>query len=185
MGATPNVSLSEWKNTIRTNLISAFLGAKYQLPTMLDRSGGSLIFTSTFVGTPYQSGLLFLFLATASFNKAVNLAGITGAKLGNMQSMRGRRRGMNSIHHNEAFQPTSPLTRCRSWAWATLKISARLSHHSMKALPSKPETPRPRCIPGARRLGFAVATPTYVLSPLSSLKNLAGRLATCRELLTI
>lgn len=50
MGATPVVSLAEWENTIRTNLTSAFLGAKYQLPAMLDRSGGSLIFTSTFVG---------------------------------------------------------------------------------------------------------------------------------------
>jgi NAD(P)-dependent dehydrogenase (short-subunit alcohol dehydrogenase family) len=54
-GATPDVSLSEWENTVRTNLTSAFLGAKYQLPAMLDRSGGSLIFTSTFVG--YTVGL--------------------------------------------------------------------------------------------------------------------------------
>jgi len=55
MGATPDMSLSEWENTIRTNLTSAFLGAKYQLPAMLDRNGGSLIFTSTFVG--YTVGL--------------------------------------------------------------------------------------------------------------------------------
>lgn len=55
MGATPDVSLSEWEDTIRTNLTSAFLGAKYQIPAMLDRSGGSLIFTSTFVG--YTVGL--------------------------------------------------------------------------------------------------------------------------------
>jgi NAD(P)-dependent dehydrogenase (short-subunit alcohol dehydrogenase family) len=50
MGATPSVSLAEWENTLRTNLTSAFLGAKYQLPAMLERKGGSLIFTSTFVG---------------------------------------------------------------------------------------------------------------------------------------
>lgn len=55
MGATPHVSLSEWEDTVRTNLTSAFLGAKYQLPAMLDRNGGSLIFTSTFVG--YTVGL--------------------------------------------------------------------------------------------------------------------------------
>lgn len=55
MGATPDVSLSEWEDTISTNLTSAFLGAKYQIPAMLDRSGGSLIFTSTFVG--YTVGL--------------------------------------------------------------------------------------------------------------------------------
>jgi NAD(P)-dependent dehydrogenase (short-subunit alcohol dehydrogenase family) len=55
MGATPDVSLSEWEDTIRTNLTSAFLGAKYQIPAMLERSGGSVIFTSTFVG--YTVGL--------------------------------------------------------------------------------------------------------------------------------
>ncbi len=55
MGATPNVSLSEWVVTISTNLTSYFLGAKYKIPAMLDRSGGSLIFTSTFVG--YTVGL--------------------------------------------------------------------------------------------------------------------------------
>lgn len=54
-GATPDVSLSQWEETIRTNLTSAFLGAKYQIPAMLDRNGGSLIFTSTFVG--YSVGL--------------------------------------------------------------------------------------------------------------------------------
>ena len=55
MGATPDVSLSGWEDTIKTNLTSAFLGAKYQIPAMLKRGGGSLIFTSTFVG--YSVGL--------------------------------------------------------------------------------------------------------------------------------
>lgn len=50
MGATPDVSLSGWTETIETNLTSAFLGAKYQIPAMLARGGGSLIFTSSFVG---------------------------------------------------------------------------------------------------------------------------------------
>lgn len=55
MGPTPDMLLSDWEETIRTNLTSAFLGAKYQLPAMLARNGGSLIFTSTFVG--YTVGL--------------------------------------------------------------------------------------------------------------------------------
>ncbi len=55
MGATPGVSLAGWVNTIETNLTSAFLGAKYQIPAMLRRGGGSLIFTSTFVG--YTAGM--------------------------------------------------------------------------------------------------------------------------------
>ena len=70
MGATPDVSLSEWEDTIRTNLTSAFLGAKYQIPAMLDRRGGSLIFTSTFVG--YTAG----FPGTAAY--AASKAGLIG-----------------------------------------------------------------------------------------------------------
>lgn len=54
-GATPGITLSEWKNTISANLSSTFLAAKYQLPAMLERNGGSLIFTSSFVG--YTVGL--------------------------------------------------------------------------------------------------------------------------------
>jgi NAD(P)-dependent dehydrogenase (short-subunit alcohol dehydrogenase family) len=50
MGSTPNVTLVGWRETLDTNLTSAFLAAKYQIPAMLDRGGGSIIFTSTFVG---------------------------------------------------------------------------------------------------------------------------------------
>jgi NAD(P)-dependent dehydrogenase (short-subunit alcohol dehydrogenase family) len=50
MGSTADVSLIDWRETLDTNLTSAFLGAKYQIPAMLKRGGGSVIFTSTFVG---------------------------------------------------------------------------------------------------------------------------------------
>ena len=50
MGATPDIPLEGWMDTLNTNLTSAFLGAKYQLPAMVARGGGSLIFTSSFVG---------------------------------------------------------------------------------------------------------------------------------------
>ena len=70
MGATPDVSLAEWENTISTNLTSAFLGAKYQIPAMLERGGGSLIFISSFVG--YTVG----FPGTAAY--AASKAGLIG-----------------------------------------------------------------------------------------------------------
>ena len=35
MGYTPDVSLAGWRDAIETNLTSAFLAAKYQLPAML------------------------------------------------------------------------------------------------------------------------------------------------------
>jgi NAD(P)-dependent dehydrogenase (short-subunit alcohol dehydrogenase family) len=50
MGPTPSVSLAGWNETLATNLTAAFLGAKHQIPAMVERGGGSVIFTSTFVG---------------------------------------------------------------------------------------------------------------------------------------
>ncbi|BCQ35910.1 MULTISPECIES: SDR family oxidoreductase [Erwinia] len=50
MGETTGISLEGWNETIETNLTSAFLAAKYQIPAMLQRGNASLIFTSSFVG---------------------------------------------------------------------------------------------------------------------------------------
>ena len=48
--SVPDMALADWEDTLATSLSSAFLGAKYQIPAMLKRDGGSLIFTSSFVG---------------------------------------------------------------------------------------------------------------------------------------
>lgn len=80
MGATPDVSLSEWEDTIRTNLTSAFLGAKYQIPAMLERGGGSLIFTSTFVG--YTVGLPGLAAYAASKAGVIGLTQTLASEFG-------------------------------------------------------------------------------------------------------
>ncbi|WP_312944154.1 SDR family oxidoreductase [Agrobacterium sp.] len=45
------VDVAEWQGTITTTLTSAFLASRAQIPAMLARGGGSLIFTSSFVGT--------------------------------------------------------------------------------------------------------------------------------------
>ncbi|OJF96422.1 SDR family oxidoreductase [Pararhizobium antarcticum] len=45
------VALSEWQETLATNLTSAFLASRRQIPAMLERTGGAIIFTSSFVGT--------------------------------------------------------------------------------------------------------------------------------------
>lgn len=50
MGPTPAISVAGWRQALDINLTSAFLGAKYQIPEMLKRGSGSVIFTSTFVG---------------------------------------------------------------------------------------------------------------------------------------
>lgn len=50
MGPTPGIALDAWTETLQTNLTAAFLGAKHQIPALRKRGGGSVIFTSTFVG---------------------------------------------------------------------------------------------------------------------------------------
>lgn len=50
MGPTIDLSAAAFNEAITTNLIAAFLGAKYQLAAMLRRGAGSLIFTSSMAG---------------------------------------------------------------------------------------------------------------------------------------
>ncbi|GAC1032137.1 SDR family oxidoreductase [Pseudomonas sp. No.21] len=50
LGAVTDISVEGWHDTIDTNLTSAFLCARHQIPELLKRPGGSLIFTSSFVG---------------------------------------------------------------------------------------------------------------------------------------
>lgn len=45
------VGLDEWERTLSVNLTAAFLGARHQIPAMLARGGGALVFVSSFVGT--------------------------------------------------------------------------------------------------------------------------------------
>ncbi len=42
-----DVSAEEWQQTLTTNLSSAFLGSRHQIPAMLECGGGSLVFTSS------------------------------------------------------------------------------------------------------------------------------------------
>jgi len=70
MGPTTSVSEQGWSATLATNLTSAFLGAKHQIPEMVKQGAGSIIFTSTFVG--YS----FAFPGTAAY--AASKAGLIG-----------------------------------------------------------------------------------------------------------
>ncbi|SFN17734.1 SDR family oxidoreductase [Variovorax sp. OV329] len=49
-GPSTGVSEAGWADTLAINLTGAFLGAKHQIAQMLENGGGSVIFTSTFVG---------------------------------------------------------------------------------------------------------------------------------------
>ncbi|SOY64082.1 SDR family oxidoreductase [Cupriavidus taiwanensis] len=49
-GPSTEVSETGWNDTLAVNLTGSFLGAKHQIAQMLKNGGGSVIFTSTFVG---------------------------------------------------------------------------------------------------------------------------------------
>ncbi len=70
MGPTTGVTEQGWTSALAINLTSAFLGAKHQIPEMVKQGGGSIIFTSTFVG--YS----FAFPGTAAY--AASKAGLIG-----------------------------------------------------------------------------------------------------------
>lgn len=49
-GPVPDMEAGNWHDVIATNLTSAFFAAKHQIPAMKQRGGGSILFTSSFVG---------------------------------------------------------------------------------------------------------------------------------------
>jgi len=80
MGPVSGVSLDGWRKAIDTNLTSAFLGAKYQVPAMVDRGGGSIIFTSTFVG--HTAGMPGMSAYAASKAGLIGLTQVLAAEYG-------------------------------------------------------------------------------------------------------
>ena len=69
-GPSTQVSEAGWNEAIGINLTASFLGAKHQIAEMLNHGGGSVIFTSTFVG--YS----FAFPGVAAY--AASKAGVIG-----------------------------------------------------------------------------------------------------------
>jgi NAD(P)-dependent dehydrogenase (short-subunit alcohol dehydrogenase family) len=77
---TADVALGDWEDALRLNLTSAFLAAKYQVPAMLRRKSGSIVFTSTFVG--YTVGMPNMAAYAASKSGLVGLTQALAAELG-------------------------------------------------------------------------------------------------------
>ncbi len=76
----PELSRAAFTHTIETNLTSAFLGAKYQVPAMVARGGGSVIFTSSFVG--HTVGFPGMAAYAAAKAGLVGLAQVLAAEFG-------------------------------------------------------------------------------------------------------
>lgn len=78
--AAVDVSPADWRETLETNLTAAFLGAKHQIPAMIARGGGSVIFTSTFVG--YTAGMPGTAAYAASKAGLIGLTQVLAAEYG-------------------------------------------------------------------------------------------------------
>ncbi|MEO1248814.1 MAG: SDR family oxidoreductase [Pseudomonadota bacterium] len=50
MGPISDMAEANWHGVMQTNLTSGFYAAKHQIPALMKRGGGSIVFTSTFVG---------------------------------------------------------------------------------------------------------------------------------------
>jgi NAD(P)-dependent dehydrogenase (short-subunit alcohol dehydrogenase family) len=79
-GAFAALSPAGWRDTLETNLTSAFLCAKYQVAAMLLRGGGSIVFTSTFVG--YTVGMPGMAAYAASKAGLIGLTQVLAAEFG-------------------------------------------------------------------------------------------------------
>lgn len=80
IGPLPDLSMADWQDVLDVNLTSAFLAAKYQLPAMEARGGGSLVFTSTFVG--YTAGFPGLAAYAASKSGLIGLVQVLASEYG-------------------------------------------------------------------------------------------------------
>jgi len=80
MGESPSIAREAWDETLAVNLSSAFLAAKHQIPAMLRRGRGSLIFTSTFVG--YTVGFPCMAAYAASKSGLLGLTQALAAEFG-------------------------------------------------------------------------------------------------------
>ncbi len=79
-GPSTEITEAGWSDTLATNLTSAFLGAKHQIPAMLKGGGGSIVFTSTFVG--YTVGFPGVAAYAASKSGLIGLTQALAAEYG-------------------------------------------------------------------------------------------------------
>lgn len=103
LGPTPGVSLDGWNEAIETNLTAAFLGAKHQLPAMLERGGGSLLFTGSFVGH------------TAAFPGTAAYAASKAGLIGLMQTL-AVEFGPRGVRVNALLPGATDTPLARAWA---------------------------------------------------------------------
>ena len=109
MGPVSELSLEAFRDTLDTNLTSGFLGAKYQVPALVERGGGSLIFTSSFVGhTVGMPGMIAYAAAKAGL---VGLTQVLAAQYGS-QGVR-----VNALLPGGTDTPAATFKTPEEWAF--------------------------------------------------------------------
>jgi NAD(P)-dependent dehydrogenase (short-subunit alcohol dehydrogenase family) len=76
----PETTRATWDHVIESNLTAAYLAAKHQVPAMVARGGGSIIFTSSFVG--HSVGFPGMSAYAASKAGLIALAQVLAAEFG-------------------------------------------------------------------------------------------------------
>jgi NAD(P)-dependent dehydrogenase (short-subunit alcohol dehydrogenase family) len=80
LGPIADLPEAAWQDTIDTNLTAAFLAARHQVPALIARGGGALVFTSSFVGT--TAGMPGMAAYAAAKAGVVGLVKALAAELG-------------------------------------------------------------------------------------------------------
>lgn len=129
LGDVVSMSHDNWSRTLHINLTSAFFGAKYQIPAMQRRGGGSLIFTSTFVG--YTAG----FPGTAAY--AASKSGLIG-----LTQVLASEHGPNGIRVNALLPGGTDTPMARAMSNTPEAIAFVESIHALKRMASPEEIAR-------------------------------------------
>jgi NAD(P)-dependent dehydrogenase (short-subunit alcohol dehydrogenase family) len=119
--SVPDLPRSKWDDTLATNLTSAFLGAKYQIPAMLKRGGGSLIFTSSFVGH------------TVGFPQMASYAASKAALIGFTQALAAEY-GPRNLRVNALLPGGTDTPMTRTFADTADAVAAVKGLHALKRL---------------------------------------------------
>lgn len=129
LGDITAMTRENWSRTLEVNLTSAFLGAKHQIPLMLKRGGGSLIFTSTFVG--YTAGFPGTVAYAASKSGLVGMTQVLASELG----PKGIR--VNALMPGGTDTPMARAMSSTAEAWAFVE-----NLHALKRIASPEEIAR-------------------------------------------
>jgi NAD(P)-dependent dehydrogenase (short-subunit alcohol dehydrogenase family) len=129
LGPAVDLSLEGWRETLDTNLTSAFLGAKYQVPAMLARGRGSLVFTSSFVGH------------TAGFPGMSAYAASKAGLIGLVQALASEL-GPSGIRVNALLPGGTDTPMGRAVASTKVARAAIMALHALKRLASPEEIAR-------------------------------------------